>query len=74
MNCDIGLIFPAPWDEPETPNQALQSHGGEQVRGEKEEESTYANLFDFLRDKLALYLNRHEQKAKSMTNGIEKLL
>lgn len=74
MNCDIGSIFPAPWDEPETPSQALQSHGGEQVRGEKEEESTYVNLFDFIRDKLALYLNRHEQKAKSMTNGIEKLL
>lgn len=58
MNCDIGLIFPAPWDEPGAPSQALQSHGGGRVRGEKEEESTYVNLFDFIRDELELGLNR----------------
>lgn len=73
-NCDIGLIFPAPWDEPEAHSQALQSHGEGQAGGEKEEESTYVNLSDFIKDKLELYLNRHEEKAKSMSNSIKKLL
>ena len=73
MNCDVGVIFLAPWDKPEALSQALQSHGGGWVGGEKEKESTYVNLFDFIRDKLELYLNRHERKAKSMTNGIKKL-
>lgn len=72
-NCNIGVIFPAPWDEPEAPSQVLQSQGEGWVGGEEEEESTYVNLFHFIRDKLELYLNRHDQKAKSMTNGILKL-
>lgn len=61
MNRDPGAI------------QALQSKGGGCVGEEKEEESTYVDLFDFLGDKLHLYLNRHEQKAKSASDIFKKL-
>lgn len=37
-NCDNSLSLPAPWDEAAAPSQALQSHGGGRVGGEKEKE------------------------------------
>ena len=47
MNCNIGIILPESWDEPEAPSQALQLPRGGWVGGEKKEESKYVNLFDF---------------------------
>lgn len=45
-NCDIGVTFPTPRDEPEAPSRALQWHGGGWVGGEKEEESTHVDFIE----------------------------
>jgi len=44
-----------------------------ELEGRKRRSQSMSICLTFIRDKLELYLNRHEQKAKSMTNGIKKL-